>query len=486
MRFSKYQLAHLCVLAFFLLGFSSMGHLTWKECLRLACLLIGLAFLFFRYRQQLTLLASENPDLRFARMASMVLAALLAFVVTQFDPMTSAVAYLTFLPHLSHYFWFSSVLVGILGGLFFVSGWWRVRLKQLSQLDKIILVLVFILVSITVGAQLIITHQISAISLLSTVKILSYLILWFVLTHIYTVAWGNHKDVFGDVNRWRIVLVSCLVLFGTSIVYGAYRTGSVIYHFRLGQEALQSQRISDALNYYEYVRALNQSVDLRYIRNQVSIDLAVLYLKTDRVDDAQKMMASIADYTYEDNDVLVKKGEIYRRSGQWGSAIDVYKAYLNLAGTENTTLDYLAEAYVNTKNSLALEQLIAENHYAPKIDVQGYENHIFLGNFYSGRNQFDLALKHYALAQELDSNAYVLYKMGRVYFQQMEYQKAEEILFQATALMPNFADAFYWLGQSYKMQSQVDAAYGMYLKTIELLPQHLDGLIAVQNAQSLP
>lgn len=480
-RFSRYQLVHLCIVALFIFGLLGIEHLTWKECLRLVCIFLGVTFLFLRYRKSLVALDGHQSDGRVVQMASILLVGLLSFVITQFDPATSANSVLASMPYLGFFFWISSVLVAVLGGIFFISGWWQVRFKNLNNLDKVILFGALTLASISLGAQLIIAQKVSATGFVVVIKIISYVVLWFVLTHVYTVSWGNEKEVFGGRNRWGIVFLSCLILFGASTVYGMYRTGRVIYHFKLGQEALQDQHVARALEHYEHVRAWNQYVDLRYVGNMVSVDLAVLYLKTGRADDAQEMMALIAEQHYEDKDMLLKKGEIYRRSEQWGNAINVYNDYLARIKNDTFVLDYLAEAYVNTKNSLALEQLIVSHDYTPRMTIQGYENHIFLGNFYFRRKQFESALKHYFAARDLDMSAYVLYKIGRVYFEQMQYQKSEETLLHATSLMPNFADAFYWLGQCYKMQSQTTRANQMYLKTVEILPHHLDSLLALKN-----
>lgn len=103
------------------LGIFYTGHLSWQECLRLLAIQVGLAFCYFRYRKVLH--AVSNEDETALVRARMVLALCVIFILTQFDPATSVVAFGNHQNQMNVFFLFSSACVWGVGGAYVLDHW---------------------------------------------------------------------------------------------------------------------------------------------------------------------------------------------------------------------------------------------------------------------------------------------------------------------------------------------------------------------------
>ena len=79
------------------------------------------------------------------------------------------------------------------------------------------------------------------------------------------------------------------------------------------------------------------------------------------------------------------------------------------------------------------------------------------------------------------NDSYAVYKVGRALLARDRFQGASERFRKAVELGPDFADAHYRLGVCYEKLGDAEEAFRLYEKTVELLPNHLDGLLAVKR-----
>ncbi len=125
----------------------------------------------------------------------------------------------------------------------------------------------------------------------------------------------------------------------------------------------------------------------------------------------------------------------------------------------------------------ALEYMLAIND---NLDY-GYPHLIRL---YIENNQFEKALEEiteYESKFKPDENILVL--KGRCYIHKEEYKLARYYLKRALHFHPNLADAYYNIGESYKLEENWQLAYKFFLKAAEFAEYNYDYIIeAVESA----
>lgn len=480
-----YLIISIYLILIFLTGLGSIGHLTWQECLRLLMIQIGLMVFYVRLSR-----FSQEADQNAAECrlyAGAVLLALTAiFAVTQFDPATSAVNLSIPQKRLNPFFVITTALTLVAGALFVVSRGRELRLRRLTTIDRIALGVVLAVVAISLGVKSLLGNPITRSDLLANVKTLSYLCTWFPVTRLYaepqtqTDESSDRTGLFRS--RWGGPLIGMMVLSLTAVIYGAYRTGMVIYHFQTGRKLLQAGASEAAQRQYELAQKLNETVDLSAMRDDCLHDLAVFRLRHGDDKVAEETIGALRSATYSGAEANRKAGDVYADAGRWAQAVTAYEEFLKTSPRDKRVLDRLGEAYLHVGDSQRFLGVIERYQYVPKVEVRTYEEQIFLGNIHSYRKDFAEALRHFDAAARLKpEDAYTIYKVGRVYLEQGKLESAVAQFQKAVKREPDFADAYYRLGVCYERQNRRDDALKMYEKTVELLPNHLDGLLALQR-----
>jgi tetratricopeptide (TPR) repeat protein len=93
-----------------------------------------------------------------------------------------------------------------------------------------------------------------------------------------------------------------------------------------------------------------------------------------------------------------------------------------------------------------------------------------------------LAVEALSRAAELPAGEVMeLYSNGMGYFYIQQYNRAAAYFEKAIESKPDFADAYYRLGIIAEESNNLSHAISLYEKTVELLPNHIDSLLALER-----
>jgi tetratricopeptide (TPR) repeat protein len=476
----------ICLILISLTGLGSVGHLTWKECLRLLVIQIGLTVFYVRLLRS-SQEAEEDAEKRRGYAGAVLLALTAIFAMTQFDPATSAANLQGPQKRLNPFFIITTALAGVMGVGFVIARWRELHPRNLTGLDRVALGVALAVVAISLGVKSLPGNPITRSDLLANVKFLSYLCIWFPVTRLYAGPEGGGDAEGGRASgafssRWRWALTGISVLFVPAVIYGAYRTGMVFYHFEAGRKLLQAGASETAQKHYALAQKLNERVDLSSLRDDCLHDLAVFRMKQGDAKGAEEAIGTLRGGTYDRAEAHRKVGDVYADAGQWAQAATAYEEFLKTAARNRRVLDRLGEAYLHVGDSQGFLRVIEKYQYVPKVEAQTYEQQVFLGNVQFYRKAFSAALRHFEAAARLrPEDAYATYKVGRAYLEQGRLEEALAQFEKAVKLEPDFADGYYRMGVCHERQGRREEALRMYEKTVELLPNHLDGLLALQR-----
>jgi tetratricopeptide (TPR) repeat protein len=474
-----------------LLALGNAGHLSWREDVRLLLILVGLVVLYVRYRP--TLLgasggAEADGGSALSYGASVVVALSLMFVVTQYDPATSSIALRSSVARSSWFFWLSTALAVGMGACFVWARLRELRLRNLRLVDRILTGVVLGVVVISLGSKKLIGPGITGQDVLANLKILSYLLIWYPVTRAFMdpacspVELVDRASFLKRLNRWSGFLIVLSVLFLTTLVNGSYRAGRVLYEYRQAQALLSTGDLDAAATGFLTVQELNGALDFGPIRDRILGDLAALYLRQGKQAEAGRAIGALRSATHDEARAHLKVARVYAAATEWASAARSYEAYLDKAGKSTGVLNELGGVYLQLRDSRGLLKLIERFKYVPEIATGTFEERIFIGNVHFYRNDYLDAQRAYEeAAADRPRYSYAVYKVGRALLARERYEDAAERFGKAIELEPDFADAHYRLGVCYENQGDQDEALRLYERTVELLPNHLDGLLAVRR-----
>lgn len=107
--------------------------------------------------------------------------------------------------------------------------------------------------------------------------------------------------------------------------------------------------------------------------------------------------------------------------------------------------------------------------------VYAVEAYTALGDKYCFNKQFEIAIKHFTKAIQLDPNYAIAYnRRGNAYYKKGQYDKAIEENNEAIELEPNYAVAYNDRGLSYYEKRQYDRAIEDFSKAIKLEPDYAE------------
>lgn len=140
----------------------------------------------------------------------------------------------------------------------------------------------------------------------------------------------------------------------------------------------------------------------------------------------------------------------------------------------------------------------AIDHMKLAIRIQRYAPmlHYVLGQAYMVSGNTTEAIK--AFNQEMkvteDRNELAAYDLGRIYFEQKNYDKALSYFQISAKRMPAMADVHYYLGMTYEAKKDYEQATTEYKEVLQFVPDHKEAAeallritgTAVGTTQSLP
>ena len=149
-----HQIIYLCIILIFLAGIGSIEHLTWKECLRLFLIQVGLTFLYVRYRIRIKDTKQNGEPLSGKSrpyIGSLVVALTVVFVMTQFDPATSAATFGEPGGSLNPFFIVATFLSCVAFSTFAISRGHELRPRCLTSPDRIASIVIFATIGMSLG-----------------------------------------------------------------------------------------------------------------------------------------------------------------------------------------------------------------------------------------------------------------------------------------------------------------------------------------------
>lgn len=471
-RETSQTVIHICVIAAILSGLFSIVHLSWTECGRLGAVLAAGVVLVYRYRRAVV----TNGDLT---AAPLLLALMLAFVTTQFDPATSSLHYRVPQARMNAVFVISSILAFVAGTVSFVAYRDRLTWRSLTTLDRVVLGVVIAVSMLSLVSRKVVGVGVGRDEYLSVIKVLSYGAWWIAITRTYGAPWLPSPSLL--LKRWIAPSAAVVVVFAPTIIYGGYRTLSIMSFLGQGQEAYQIEAWGEAKQYYEAADRLNETVDYGPARDRYLNDLAVIQFRLGNDREGQSLVGRMRAATMDVTDAERKAGDTYLAAERWAEATRSYGRVLE-RGPNRDVQDRIGLAYLRMGDSRNFLELANRYAYLPVIDAQTFDELIFLGNVQFYRWQYGSALEFYRRAADVQpDDAYAEYKVGRALFEQGQIDQAMHQYRRAIELEPDFADAHYRIGLCLESKGDKAAALAKYEEAVMLLPNHLDGMLALER-----
>lgn len=477
------RITQLCLLGIFGLCHLSIGHLSWTECLRLIVVLLCLLLGYYLYGEQLS-----RTDTVYRKTAAAFVAFLAMFSITQFDPATSSIDLRITQDRFNIIFVSTTALTLLVSVI--VIPIYRDELKwsRLCSLDKVIALVLVGTLAVSVLSQEYIGRGFTIDHFPGVAKLVSYALLWFVLTRVYGRDWDvGHTSALSRFlfDKWRAPLVLIVLLFVTSAAYGGYRVTSVWRRLIASERHFSEENWSEAENDFKIVADLNRAVNIGFVRDQYLADWAVLLLKENREEEADPLLREIRAVVSDPILVERKIAEIYLRANWWKNAAAVLEDVLDRAIEKDQVVDRLGLALLKLGDTRRLVELSENQNRVPKVSVVSYDENVTMGNLHAYFSSYIDALSFYSKASELKpDDAYSEYKVGLANLKIGNHRLGLERLGRAVALDPVFADAHFYIGVGQEaMQKPAEAAMA-YRRTLELLPSHQGARKALSRIDS--
>lgn len=469
-----------CIGLIALIGIWYSAHLSWQEYTRLFFIFVGLGILGVKYQKM------EDASGDVINRCTVVLALVVMFIITQFDPATASINFHQVFVRFNPFFILSTGFLGI--ALFVVVGHKRLLLFQnLDRLDRFVVVATMCMVIVSFISKFALGGKVGRDDVLSNMKMMSYLGIWLVIRYVYG---QKGRDDIEQINQpilpftiqWRYTYVVVLLCFGTVLGLGIYRMSAVFYHYQKGYQFFDDQMWAEAEVHYQTAIRLNKALQVGFVQNQLAIDMASFYFKQGRSEDAEQYVGVVRNGIFDALAAAKKVGGIYIQAGQWQKAIVTFESVLTDGKYDTKLLDGLGKAYVAVKDTKSFYSLVKKYDYVPNLMPQTYDEHVFLGNIYFAIGEYAKSLNQYNLISQFqNADGYVLYKMGKAEEHLKNYKIAMVHYQAALEQDPNFADAYYRMGVCLEALKQISDARHMYQMAIQILPNHLEGFQALSR-----
>jgi tetratricopeptide (TPR) repeat protein len=476
-RYNSRTIVQSAILGILALSLSGIGQLSWMECVRLVLIEVGLVILFFRYR----LNGSTIPE-SVAIGASCVLAAALAFVVTQFDPSVASIHYRRPDAGLSISVMGSSVLAALAGVVTIISHRQQLAWSRLRMIDRVVVGALLAALVLSVLGPTIAIYPGHRNYFSSVLRIIVYACLWFSITCTYSQVITSQGD--NGASPWYAPLIGLSILFISAALYGGFQTIQVVRQIGLGRQAYLGERWEDAILHYKLSEDLNVSIGLGLARDERLQSLALIHLKQGDERSAGITIRKIVAMT---PDPFVAKrlvAEIYFDAGMWAEGAGELEGALRLQGRDWAVMEDLGTAYLKMGDLRRLKMLAKKYEYIPNTEPRSTKELILLGNLHLSLVRLDDALGYFRQAVMIEpENNYYLYKVGVALQNSGETEKAVDAYSHSLMIDPKFADAHYRHGECLEVLGDAMQALAYYRQAVTLLPNHMDAVLAVDRLE---
>ena len=476
-KYNSRTVVQSAILGILAVSLSGIGQLSWMECVRLVFIEAGLVVLFFRYR----LNGSTIPG-SVAIGASCVLAAALAFVVTQFDPATSSVHYRRPGAGLSIPVIASSVLAVLAGVATVISHPQQLAWSRLRMTDRVVVGALFAALVLSALGPMIAIYPGHREYASSVLRVIVYGCLWFSVTCTYSQVVTSQGA--NGASPWHTPLIGLSLLLISAALYGGFQTIQVVRQIDLGRQAYFEERWEDAILHYKLAEDLNVSIDLGFARDQRLQDLALIHLKQGDQRSAGITIRKIVAMTPDPFAAKRRVAEIYFEAGMWAEGAGELEGALRLQGRDWAVMDDLGTAYLKMGDLRRLKVLAKKYDYIPNAEPRSTNELILLGNLHLSLARLEDALGYFRQATMIEpENNYYLYKVGIALQHLGETEQAVDAYSRSMMIEPKFADAYYHNGECLEVLGDTMQALGYYRQAVTLLPNHMDAVLAVDRLE---
>ena len=245
-------------------------------------------------------------------------------------------------------------------------------------------------------------------------------------------------------------------------------------HQNLGLFAEARGNVAQAIRHFE---AGIRNTPPQYVG--VKLDLARLYLKTNRPADAIKLLGRWEVRPDAPEPVMIVLADAHLALGQENRALDILKKL-----TENAKSP---EAFVRlAKASIGKRQFPEAMQWLQKAREQFPEDpQVFfeIGNLYGAQKQYGKAVAAYESGLKIaPDNAALLHASSLANFRLGNMEKALDLSEKAVAKDGSNSGYLYWLGTLYQKNGDEDAAIKIYERAVALAP---DNWIFLNNLAAL-
>jgi len=279
----------------------------------------------------------------------------------------------------------------------------------------------------------------------------------------------------------RVVTVIVAILLSSNLYVGyqLYALEKDAHH------AFRSNDFQHSLVTAQRLLGKNQHLDLPHFTNSALKTMALNYIKLDSMQRFQQIIRQLKDQNKGDAFLDAEIGDIYFLTEDFQEAIPLYESAYSKGKRNSEFLLTLCLTYIRTRNFNGfLEFYREERHVQISFKDLTSEEQLFVANCFAELDHYPEALELYEdLIDKGYELAYTHYKMGRVYYESGDYHQAIEKFLNSIQHDTLFADAYYRLGLGFEQISDSAKAEQAFSKTVEILPNHYDGLTKLQTYQ---
>jgi tetratricopeptide (TPR) repeat protein len=251
-----------------------------------------------------------------------------------------------------------------------------------------------------------------------------------------------------------------------------------IFLYHAGLVAQQSEKYSQALDYFSQLKALNPNGEIR--ADSLMIETHRLAKQLNK---ALELCDELIKANPADRDYKIQRAELLSEDGKSAQAIQELRQLLT-GGEEDLKIDgALVQVYQKDKNFVEAEKTLLT---AEKLFKNKEQYYFMLGAIYERQKDFEKAEATFRKALEINSkNSAVLNYMGYMWADQnVHLEEALEMLKKAVNLEPNNGAYLDSLGWIYFRLNQFDQAETYLKKALErvrkdpTIHEHLGDLYA--------